>query len=397
MYLLDALLIGCAEEVLPSLRRELKNLSVAIEGEFTDVRSCLTHVLATPVEKQLFIIQPRSAADVISLERLNESIAGRPILALVDPAADPSLMVRAMRAGAAQVVRVPLEPDDFRAAMHRITVQFGYSQHQSRAICVFGASEGSGSTTIALNLASEIGRLQHTPCLLAEGSVIFGRLANYLGIEPQLTMHDLASDIETLDLDRFRQALTKVEDNLLILAGSYRALTPFTLTTDTALKLLCYAKQVAEVVIVDGRYNFEELDFEFASQVQQIVLVGTTKLTSLFGLKLLLASFATRGLMAEQFVVINQFDAASTEFSHRRLEEILGVPKVFTVVADPVSMLTAENEGKPLRQAVPRSHALADISALAHSMMRIPVEASHGGGWSLRKMWNNVTRSLASK
>ena len=70
------------------------------------------------------------------------------------------MMIRAMRAGAAQVVRLPLQGDDFRAAMHRIAIQFGHPQGKSRTVVVFGSSEGSGCTTVALNLASELGRLR---------------------------------------------------------------------------------------------------------------------------------------------------------------------------------------------------------------------------------------------
>ena len=112
MYPLNTLLIGCTD-VLSDLRRELTNLSVAIEGEYPDARSCLTFVLTNPADKRLLIFYPKSAAEIIQLERLNESVVGQPILALVDPPSDPSLMVRAMRAGAAQVVRLPLQTERF--------------------------------------------------------------------------------------------------------------------------------------------------------------------------------------------------------------------------------------------------------------------------------------------
>ena len=144
MYPLNALLIGCTDPALGDLRRELGNLSVAVEGEYLDVRTCLAHVLANPAEMRLFIFHPNSAAEIVQLERLNESLVGQPILALVDPANDPSMMVRAMRAGAAQVVRLPLQADDFRAAMNRIAMQFGHPLNQSRVITVLGPRRGAG-------------------------------------------------------------------------------------------------------------------------------------------------------------------------------------------------------------------------------------------------------------
>ena len=263
MYPLKTLLIGCTDDVLGDLRRELTNLSVAIEGEYLDVRNCLNFVLANPADKRLLVFYPKSSAEIVQLERLNESVVGQPILALVDPASDPSLMIRAMRAGAAQVVRVPLQADDFRAAMTRIAIQFGHPVAESRVITVLGATEGSGCSSIALNLAAEIGRVHNAPCLLAEGAVGFGRLANYLGITPQETLVDLINDIDRVDVERVRRAITKVDDNLHVLTGSHSGIVPVDLTSEKVLRLLNYARQLDEVLVVDGRPNFEQLDLDF--------------------------------------------------------------------------------------------------------------------------------------
>ena len=93
MYALKALLIGCADNVLPDLRHELKNLLVGIEGEFVDALSCLAHILAHPAKDRLFIIQPKDDSEIAQLERLNESAVGQPVMALVEPSNGPSLMM----------------------------------------------------------------------------------------------------------------------------------------------------------------------------------------------------------------------------------------------------------------------------------------------------------------
>lgn len=393
MYPLRALLVGCADVVLPHLRRELSTLAVGIEGEFLDSRSCLAHVLATPRENRLIIIQSSSTAETVQLERLNEAAAGIPILSLVDPGADPSLMVRAMRAGAAQVVRLPLQPDDFGAAMHRIAIQFGHPPGQCRTITVLGASEGCGATSIALNLASEIGRLRNAPCILAEEAISFGRLAHYLSIEPQLTIADLLREFELLDTERVRRSLTKVEENLQVLVGSYRAITPVRLTTENVLKLLGCVKQLADVVVIDGRYSYDELDFDFLAQSQQILLVVKPTIPSLHNLKMLLTHLAERECLAQQFVVINQFDQKVQEFSARRLSEVLAVPKVFTVAADVEGIRIAENCGQTLRKAAPHSHALDDITRLAHVVLGLDSD-SPSTDRSIRAALNRVAHLL---
>jgi pilus assembly protein CpaE len=396
MYPLKALLIGCTDDVLGDLRRELTNLSVAIEGQYLDVRSCLTFVLANVAEKRLLIFYPKSAAEIVQLERLNESVVGQPILALVDPADDPSLMLRAMRAGAAQVVRLPLQPDDLRAAMTRIAIQFGHALNHCRVISVLGAAEGSGATSISLNLAAEIGRLRHAPCLLAEGAVGFGRLANYLNIAPQSTLLELINDIDHVDVERVRQAITKVDDNLHVITGSHSGIVPADLTADKALRLLNYAKQLTDVVVVDGRYAYEELDVEFVAHSQQVVLVAQPTIPSLYGLKRVLDWLAQRECLAQQYVVINRFLPGAKEFSIRSLEGVLHVPKVFPVASDWASFQAAENAGQTLRNTVPRSHALADITVLARAMLGMPAEPLPLG-WSFLNSWNRVAHAFNLK
>jgi pilus assembly protein CpaE len=392
MYPLTALLIGCSDSVLGDLRRELATLAVGVDREFFDVRSCLAHVLAQPQGKWLFVVFLSQPAEIAQLERLNESLAGQPILALVDPASDPSMMVRAMRAGAAQVVRVPLVADDFRAAMQRIAIQFGHPASQSRVITVIGASEGSGATTISLNLAAEIGRLRNEPCILGEGAVFFSRLAPYLNIHPQITSADLMADLEHLDLDRVRRALVKVDDHLQVVTGSHAGISPLELTSEGVFKLLGYARQLANFIVVDARYTYEDLDFEFMVRSQQLVLVAKPTVPSLYNLGTLLEALSARDCLAQQFVVINQFVETTGPFSRRHLAEILPQPKAFMVHADLPAVRAAENAGQTLRKAAPRSRAAADIEQLARAILGMPEEPRHAA-WSWLAPWTRAAQT----
>jgi len=396
MYPLKAILIGCTDNVLPELRRELTNLSVPIEAEYLDVRSCLAYVLANPADKRLLVVHANSAAQIVQLKRLNEAVAGQPILALVDPVSDPSLMVRAMRAGAAQVVRLPLQEDDFRAAMERIAIQFGHPLSNSRIIMVLGATEGSGVTSIAVNLASEIGRLRNSPCILGEGAIGFGRLANYLNIAPPVTLCDLINDIDHVDIERLRQTITKVEDNLHVITGSHHSIVATSLTAESVFKLFNYAKQLSDVIVVDGRYAYEKVDFDVLTQVQQLVLVAQPTIPSLCAIRMLMDALDQQQCLAQQFVVINRFLPHVKQFSLQALEAVLRVPKVIPVANDYDAFKTAESAGQTLRKAAPHSPALADITTLAKVLLGMPAEPVSAGGCFLNA-WDHVIHAVTSK
>lgn len=382
MYPLNTILIGCADDVCTGVRHELAGLSVVVEAEFADVRACLTYLLAHPGDKRLIVFRLHSAAEIVLLERLNELETGQPILALVDPAHDPSVMIRAMRAGAAQVVRLPLQPEDFAAAMRRIAIQFGHPANQSRMITVLGTVEGSGATTISINLASEIGRLRKSLCLLGEAAIPLGRLANYLNIQPSLTAADLIADLEHLDIERFRRALTPIEPQLQVLAGSYRGIASVRLRGEEVFKLVALGKQLADIIVIDGRYNYEPLDFEFIDQTEQLVLVLTPTIPSLYSAKAVLDLMAHRDCLAQTFVVVNRFVPDSQVFSLNRILEVLGVENVYPVALDVRGVSAAENQGQILRTASPHSPAVAGINALARAVLGMRSE-QRSGSWSL--------------
>ena len=390
MYPLKALLVGCSDLTTPGLRRELANLTVTVEGEFVDCRSCLAWMLSNPGTQRLIVIQASTISETTQIEGLNDAASGVPILALVDPGTDPSLMVRAMRGGAAQIVRLPLESGDFRTALRRIAIQFGHANGQCRTITVLGASEGCGASTIALNLASEIGLIKCTPCILAEESFSFGRLANYLGIAPQSTIPDLLNDVELLDAERVRGSLTNVEENLQVLVGSYESISPVKPAREDVLKLFGLVRQLTDVIVVDGRYTYDDVAIDFVTQSQQIVLVAKPTVPSIHNLMMLLTHLAQRECLAQQFVVINQFDSKTETFSPRRLCELLSLPKVFTVAADVGGISLADNLGQTLRKVAPHSDAVADLNRLAKAVLGMPLETAPSE-WSFGSAMNRIS------
>lgn len=391
MYPLNICLVGCADNVLPDLRRELTNLGANIEGEWPDVRSALAELSSPRTNPRLLIVQPKSFDEASDVERLNEILIGQPILALVDPASDSSMFLRAMRSGAAQVVRVPLQSEDFQGAMRRIAVQFGSPLTKSRVIAVCGVTEGCGATTIAVNLTAEIAYLQKVSCVLVEASVQLGRLAVYLNVKPQVTIYDLLKDLDRVDLGTVRQALTKIADNFHVLVGSYAGVTPLTISLQDILRLHGYVRQLADVIVVDMPYKFDDTYFDFLAGVHEVVIVAEQKVTSIYALKMVLGELEKRQLLATPTVVINRYSTGIEGLSGRHIEEILGLSNLMTIANDHAAIITAENQGHLLRVQSPHSPALADIDALAREVMGLEPPPSR---WTLRTVCSELAGRL---
>jgi pilus assembly protein CpaE len=248
------------------------------------------------------------------------------------------------------------------------------SNSTCRTVVVLGATEGSGGTTLAVNLASELARLLGHHCILGEQSVAFGRLANLLRISPHLTLYDLISEPDRLDAEMMQKALTKVEDNLSVLVGSYLAVRPVTITHEIAFKVLACTLQLAQTVIVDARHNFDDIDFEFASNVEHLVLVAKPTMPSLRCLRTLVQTFTRRGTAGKTYVVINQYQPNDDVSSKDAIEGFLDVPGIHLVAADAEAVEAAENSGNMLRALFPDREVVKDITALARTMLGLAPE-----------------------
>jgi pilus assembly protein CpaE len=370
MYGLKALLVAFRGQTLSDVRRELERLSIEIEGEVRDVGECRSWIAAHPSDKRLLVAHSGSQSAPRAVEQLVAEVTGPPTLILFDRGYEPLIE---NRRPTLEAVALPFRPDDLQSAIHRLVIESPQAASRCRTILVLGATEGVGCTAIAANLASELARLEREPCILAEQAVAFGRLANYLGIRPKVTLYDLVSDLDHMDEARMREAATLFEENLYVLVGSYREITPFMITPEVAFKALACAMQLVRTVVVDARHHFEEVDLDFAARSQHVVLVAKPTIPSLHSMRTLLEALLRRGSTGKHYVVINQYVSSADAISRQTIEGHLNEHEVFLVASDP-AMAAVESSGRLLRASAPESQALRDISALAHSILGLHPE-----------------------
>lgn len=372
MYPLKINLVGCSQSLLPDVQLELLKIPAKVEAVFPDVDSAIDRLRHTAEEMRLFVIHLESSDELMEIRRLNSAFLGRPILALVNAGKDVSLLLNAMRNGAVQVVPLPLQMEDFRAALNCVGQQYSYSSNDGRVIAVTGVSGGCGATTLAINLAYEIAHLENVHVILAEPSPKMGVLATYLDVEPHYTLYDLLTNSKRLDLAFVQEVLTRITDNFHILAGPRQLITPMAVSSQEALYLVDYLRKLAEVVILDVPCTYDEFYFQILASCNQVVLAAEQKVPCIRTLKVLRetldrdTSLGTHG--SEKFPVINRYSSRVAGFSVGELEKILQM-KVTTIANDSISVLGAVNRGKPLRLEAPQSPALADIDGLAVKML----------------------------
>jgi pilus assembly protein CpaE len=379
MFPLEVVVVGVRDDVLPHLRRELSNLAVRVVGEFSDAGEAIAAFGLSNQEMRMFIQYVHGPEGMEQLKRLARTYASRPVLALMDGTNDVSTVTAAMRAGALQIVTLPLSAEDLRAAMDCLALHFAYSGETSRVIAVAGVTGGSGATTLAINLAHEIAAQHRRHTILAELSLQMGMLAPYLDVSPKFTTHDLLAEMERVDVYVVQQVLTKVAENFDVLAGPHSDIERLQISAQDVIRLVEYTKQLADVVVLDVPCTLDSLYFETLAAANQIVLVGEQKIPSVRNLQMVRSTLQRDYSVKMQYVVINRYDSRIQEFSEKQLSQILNVPKLVTIANDYASVISAVNHGRLLRLEAPNSRVVRDIAALARLLLNVEGKAPVAG------------------
>ena len=311
-----------------------------------------------------------------SLSRLNVNLPGWPVLVLMgeDHRSNGSRgdgIIDIMRAGASQIVSVPLQTHDFKAVLDRIAIQFVYSGSDSKVIAVAGATGGSGATTLAINIAFE-NRPPATciRCILADLSLQDGGgPAAHLNIEPaSIRSSDLLRDVDRLDTTLVQKVLIRVAENFEILAGPKEFVAPVSISSEdvnprhwnleTASRRRCGGRTV----------HLPMMSTSTPSPAHdRVVLIGEQKLPSIRALKMV--SDRLGRATGTEFLVINRFDPNLKGFAVDSLLTPLGASRLYTVARDDLAMRAAVQAGCVLRFAVPQSPVLTDIVALVKTLL----------------------------
>jgi pilus assembly protein CpaE len=394
MFPFSVVLAGCSTEVLPLLRQEFVNRSATIRAEIAKLDDLPKYRPTDVGDRHLFVLQFKAGSDIELLKRLKAVFIGQPVVVLIDGSTPAPLMLAIMRAGASQVVSVPIDRADFTAAIESIHLQqMGLPQTQGRLIAVSGVNGGCGGTTIALNLAYELAHQHSMPSILAELSTQVGMLVTHLEVKPEYNLGDVLRYGNDLDIKVVARALTPVTDQFKILPGPSLALRPSESQHADILRIVQFLRALASVVVLDLPATFDEHCVEVLATADQVVLVGEQRIPSIRNLQLMLDSLGRRAA-TECILVLNRYDPNIRGFALKDLRGLMELPRVVMVRND-AAFQEALNNGRPLRLEDKRAPALHDLEQLECLLLGIEKSpAAQGAQSSSRRTMGRFFHAL---
>ena len=310
-----------------------------------------------------------------SMKRFEE-VAAATRTPLIAAAYDPPLaLVRQLvRAGAHDVVPLPLEIDDLETSLLPIRDQIrrNTSSAQSangRMVCAIKSVGGIGATSlltqVAIRAAQNEAKAGREVCLL-DLDLQFGNAAFQLGLRPQLTFFDLIEAGGRLDGELLRATTTAHPSGLKVVAAPASLMPLDAVNSEQIIEIVEIAKREFGTVFVDLPASWTNWSLSLLAQADLVLLITELSVGALHRARRQLDLLREQDLAAVDLrVVVNRFEKGLLKSVRPGdVHKTLGRDVAYTIANEPLVMHPAIEQGVPISDIKRRSAVGKDIDML---------------------------------
>jgi pilus assembly protein CpaE len=348
-----------SQQVRETLLREGHDCPV---GQVVSLERGPEQAAALSPELAVVVLSPQSEPALDALRRLRAATPGR-ILA-VGPAAEPKLILQALRAGADQYLDEAELAAELEAALARSRAESGSPDKAGRLIAVLAPSGGSGSSTLAVNIATVLARA-HRSCALFDLKLEAGDLAALLDLKPTHSLAELCQNAARMDRVMFERSLARHSSGVHLLAPPRTFADVAHVKPEGVRQALTLARAMFPYVVVDLDHSFREEQVQVLRQANVILLVLRLDFTSLRNTHRALHYLTDLGIDRELIQVVANRYGQPREVPVAKAEEALGRKIAHTIPDDPKTVNAANNNGVPVVLEAPSAKVSKYLTRLA--------------------------------
>lgn len=288
-------------------------------------------------------------AGIPSLEALQAALPEARLLALSEKT-DPNLIMEAVRAGAREFLPMPIQQRRLVQAIDRHVAEKQRKQEvrsEGKIYCLTAAKEGSGATSIAINIASVLAAVPGNRVALIELGTRLGDAALYLNLTPPFKTAEALAAGSRLDSVLLDSCMARAE-GLSVLPAPKDFGTKEAVEVAAMARLLKVAIQTYTYTIIDIPQLLSKEHMQVLVKAAEAVLViANPELSSISRTGHLLRYLAAFGAGSKLKLVVNRIRAAD-EITAGQVEKVLGQPVYFKIPDRDKDCARALMSGKPL-------------------------------------------------
>ena len=287
---------------------------------------------------------------------------------------DPDVLIHALRAGVGEFFPQPLKREEVVGALLRVSRnRHGEKKVEEKAekgavFTVFGAKGGVGTTTIAVNLATGLARLDgNYSVALLDMNILSGEIPLFLNVKPTFNWAEVARNISRLDATYLMSLLQRHASGVHVLPAPVRLAEEIGAAPEIE-KVLELMQSMFDFLVIDcgqcmgsiSRYPIEISD--------KALLVAIPSLPAVIRLKRLIEAFHDLGYPPEDIItVLNRYNQKSI-ISPAEVWETIKNDIRWSIPNDYRNTMRAINSGEPLTVTAPNAEVTKKILELAASL-----------------------------
>jgi len=284
---------------------------------------------------------------------LHQTFPGKLTVIALAQAGDPTLLLKAMRAGCSEFLYKPFNEIVFLDSLARIQEQLtspALRPAPSGAVfSFFGAKGGVGSTTLAVHLAMYLVECHQKKVLLIDNKPELGHVCVYLGLDgSRYHFNEVVRNVNRLDSELLRGFIAKHPSGLDVLSSPdvCAGVTPN--EPEAVTKTLEFLRAEYDFVIVDCATSLNESNLAVIEASTRVYLVATPEIGAIRDLSRYVDNLMQVEYTTEKMhVVINRFSSRYA-VNVEQIEKAIRLPVEIRLPNAYTDLVRSVNLGEPL-------------------------------------------------
>ena len=289
---------------------------------------------------------------------------------VVAPAFDKQLLLESMQAGARHFLPKDwIRPDVVPICRELVEQIAGASSSDGAVLTVLSAGGGCGATTLAVNLAAELGELASQRALVVDFDTRFGGVGTHLGIKGEYGLADILAREGPLDIELVRSTAVSRGDRVgvLLSPSAINFADPSPLYLDGIADVLGVLRSGFPATVIDAPALPFEATGALVANSTGVIIVMQLTVKDLHNARVLLRAISSLGVETPVHVVANRCRGAGKPITLKEAVETLEFAgEIVPLPDDPAGAMRSLNAGEPLLESCPKSKLRKQVVALAH-------------------------------
>lgn len=307
--------------------------------------------------------------ELLSLER---SIRRHPHISVIATAAaaEPDLIVRAMRVGVHEFLVNPPTPEELAGSVERLARRSRTGGDNGELVAVYSGKGGLGTTSVAVNLAQAFSRLSpETRTAVVDFVPNDGDVRVLLDLKPSYDLSHLVAKGNLVDAELLDSVLTPCPGGLWALPAGDNLDEQEHLDAETATRIIGVLRSQFAMTVADCEHNLSEATLSVLDAADRIVLVTQLTVPSLRSTQRSVSAFRRLGYDDAKVCIVVSRHHSRDVLTVSDAEELLQARTYWRLPNDFKLSSQAVNTGVPVLRGHPGSKLSRSYIELARKLL----------------------------